>query len=252
MIHRVKPTKRQRIEDSHFAISLTELDRNGVASFKAEFNFDNLDVDPDSSFVVEAYRVRRSMRFTWGTISQLQPPSDRRLTEIPGNPLFRLKVLSPDGTGRILASRDRIKPNTPEGAPSLLWLEETSGLGNEVWKIDFDHEVPTILVNSDIDGISADVRQNGRFRALVLPHVVRTILRRALIDDGHAADDHEGQWAEWITFIRNFHNSDFPGYTGDESYDRDEKAKWIETAVRNFTASHFNATQSYLAEGRRQ
>ena len=251
MIHRVKPTRRRRIENKHFSISLSGPDANGVPTFSAEFNFSGLGIDSDAKLIVEAYRVRRSMRFEWGMISELSEPDNRRLTEVPNNPLFRLKILAPDGSGRLLASRDRIKPKTPEGAPSLLWLEESRELGNEVWRMDFENEVPTILVNADIEGISADARQTGRFRALVLPQAVRAILHHALIEEGHAADDEDGVWSDWITFIRNFHNVQFPGYTGDDAHDRDEKSKWVEAAVSSFTSQHFDATQSYKTEVKR-
>lgn len=251
MIHRVKPTRRRRIENSQFAISLSEPDADGILNFSAEFDFTDLDVEPEAPLVVVAFRSRRAMRFAWGTVSNPTPQLDCRLTEIPNNPMFRLMILAPDGSGRILASRDRIKPNTPEGAPSLLWLEETSELGNEVWKLDVDGDAPIIKVNRNIDGISFDARQRGRFRALVMPQAMRLVLRHALIEEYYDSDDEEGIWADWISFVRTFHDKDVPSVTGDDVRDRGEKLRWIDSVIESFTANRFNAAHDYRSEVRR-
>ena len=252
MIHRVKPTRRRRIEDSQFVISLNEPDSTGIPTFEAKLDLSELAVNPEGEVVVVAYRKRRAMRFNWGTVSNPSVPQERRLTEVPHNPLFKLMILDPVGSGLILASRDRIKPNTPEGAPSMLWLEESSELGNEVWKLNFENEVPTVLVNSEIEGISGEARQNGKFRALVLPQAVRSVLRHALIDEEFAHDDLDGVWSEWVSFVSNFYAEEIPGHTGDDAYDRAEKSKWIDDAVTAFTSQQFDASRIYRSEAGRQ
>ena len=68
---------------------------------------------PDNARVyVEAYRQMEWMRFDFGSVASVRPPADRQLSrfESPEGVLFRIRVVSPDGTpsGRLVAEADRI------------------------------------------------------------------------------------------------------------------------------------------------
>ena len=184
------------------------------------------------------------MRFDWGTVANSTPPQDCSLTEIPSNPVFRVMVLAPDGSGRLLALADRVKPKRGSVQESLLWLQEED-LGKEVWRLDFGDGNPTMLVNRNIPGISSAVREDDSFRSLVIPEALRAILTRALVVEDYDVEDDEGSWSEWIGFVRNFYDEEVPSTSDDE--DAAEKMEWIEGAVEAFTEQRFHASEQYAA-----
>ena len=242
MIRRLNYTQRKRIQQQRISIELHETDADSPLTFSAELNLDGMGLPPDALVVVIANRDRVSMRFDWGTVESPSPPRDCRLTEIASNPSFRVMVLAPDGSGRLLALADRVKPKRGSTSSSLLWLQEED-LGKEVWRLDFADGNPTMLVNKNIPGISAAVREDDTFRALVIPEALRAILTRALIVEEYDIEDDEGSWSEWIGFIRNFYDEEFP--TTSDDGDDTTRAEWIEGAVKAFTAQRFHASDQY-------
>ena len=100
-----------------------------------------------------------------------------------------------------------------------------------------------MLVNKNIPGISAAVREDDAFRALVIPEALRAILIRALIVDDYDIEDEEGSWSDWIGFIRNFCTEEFPSTS--DGGDSTEKTEWIERAVEAFTEQRFHASEQY-------
>lgn len=248
MIRRFNYTQRRRIEQRRINIELSETDDDTPMSFSAELDLSGMGLPSDALVVVIANRDRSAMRFNWGTVADSTPPQDCSLTEIPSNPIFRVMVLASDGSGRLLALADRIKPKRGSGQESLLWLQEED-LGKEVWRLDFADGNPTMLVNRNIPGISAAVREDEAFRSLVIPEALRAILTRALIVEEYDIDDDEGSWSEWIGFVQNFYDEEFPSISDDE--DATEKTEWIEGAVEAFTEKRFHASDQY-ATMRRQ
>ena len=244
MIRRFNYTQRKRIEQRRINIELRETADDTPMSFSAELDLKGMGLPPDALVVIIANRDRSAMRFDWGMVSNLTPPQDCSLTEIPSNPIFRVMVLAPDGTGRLLALADQVRPRRGSVQESLLWLQEED-LGKEVWKLDFADGNPTMLVNKNIPGISSAVREDDAFRALVIPEALRAILTRALIVEDYDIEDDEGSWSEWIGFVRNFYSEAFP-LTSDDG-DTTEKTEWIEGAVEAFTEQRFRASDQYAA-----
>ena len=244
MIRRLNYTQRRRIERRRISIGLYETDDDTPMSFSAELDLSGMGLPPDALVVVIANRDRSSMRFDWGTVANPTPPQDCSLTEIPSNPVFRVMVLALDGSGRLLALADRVKPKRGSVQESLLWLQEED-LGKEVWRLDFGDGNPTMLVNRNIPGISSAVREDDSFRSLVIPEALRAILTRALIVEDYDVEDDEGSWSEWIGFVLNFYDQEFPPTSDDE--DTSEKTEWIEGAVEAFTEQRFHASEQYAA-----
>ena len=240
MIRRLNYTQRKRIDQQRINIELHETDDDAPMSFSAELDLKDMRLPSNALVAVIAKRGQAAMRFDWGTVGNLVPPQDRQLTEIPSNPSFRVMVLAPDESGRLLALADRIKPKRGDAEQSLLWLKEED-LGKEVWRLDFADGNPTMLLNKNIPGISAAVREDEAFRSLVIPEVFRAILNRAIIIEECGIDE-EGSWSEWVGFVRNFYEEDFPD---DES--ATEKADWIDGAVEAFTEQRFHASDQYTA-----
>ena len=243
MIRRFNYTQRIRIQRRRINIELHDTDDDAPLSFSAKLDFSGMGLPPNALVVVIANRDRAAMRFDWGTVANPTPPQDCRLTKIPSNPSFRIMALAPDGSARLLALADRIKPKSGSVQESLLWLQEED-LGKEVWRLDFADGNPTMLINRNIPGISAAVREDDAFRALVIPEVLRAILTRALIVEEYDIDDDEGSWSEWIGFVRSFYSEDFLS-TSDDDGDATEKTEWIEGAVEAFTEQRFHASDQY-------
>ena len=242
MIRRFNYTQRKRIQQQRISIELHEMDDGSPLTFSANLELGGMGLPSDALVVIIANRDRVAMRFDWGTVASPMPPQDCRLTEIPSNPIFRVMVLAQDDSGRLLALADRIKPKRGSTDNSLLWLQEED-LGKEVWRLDFADGNPTMLVNKNIPGVSAAVREDDAFRALVIPEALRAILTRALIVEEYDIEDDEGSWTEWIGFIRNFYDEEFPA-TADDGDDA-ARAEWIEGAVEAFTTQRFHASDQY-------
>lgn len=250
MIRRFNYTKRQRIEKQNTDIEIYEAGEGNAPSFSATLDLNDMDLPPDAQIVIEAKRERSSRRFDWGTVASPLPPRDTRLTDMPPNPSFRVMVVTADGSGRLLALANSIKARRAsddgDDSPqqdSLLWLEPVD-LGQEVWKIDFGvHDNPTMQVNKNIPDISKTAREDQAFRALVVPEALRSILTRALVVEECDPDDDDGQWSDWLEFIRKFHDDKIPGTSNDR--DMAARAKWIDEAVEAFAEQRFHASDQY-------
>ena len=240
-------TNRQRIDKSRVEITIIESDCQ-PPSFEANLDFGGLHLPLDAQIVISSYRLNFVMRFDWGTVGQPTKPADTRLTETPVNPKFRVMVLSPDGSGRIFAMCDQITPNLgEEGVKSLLWLDEDDNLGDEVWRLDIGDGNPVVLVNSAIANISADARSKGVFQALVIPDVLRSILRQALIEDGAEPDGETGDWENWMDFLKQFDVTTLPTPADNGKREPEETNEWINNWISEFLKDRLKARELYIA-----
>ena len=247
MIRRLNFTNRKRIDKSRVEISIRESPDNDVPTFDAVLDLGGLELPDDARVVVSPYRLSFAMRFDWGTVGSLIPPEDRRLTETPVNPQFRVMVLAPDGSGRIYAMCDRIKPKRGDAPKSLLWLDEVETLGEEVWHLDIPDGNPTLQVNKSVSDISTDARNNGVFRALVIPQVLRGILQQALIYDCADPDGDSGDWEDWMEFLRQYDVGAIPVPSSTGDRDPEETNQWIDRWVNAFVNSRLKARELYVA-----
>ena len=239
MIRRFNFTDRKRIDQERVQIAIIGSEGGGAPSFNATLNFDGMGLPNNAPVTIEAYRGRAAVSFSWNTVEALMPQLDRRLVNMPSNPLFRVKVVAPDSSGVLLAMANRIRPQREERHGSLVALE-TSDLGKEVWRLNLGQGNPTLFVNKNIPGIESAVQSDSAFRGLVMPAVLRSVLIQALIIDEEDLED-AGDWDEILTFVRSFH--DTPLNQGNN--ERDARVAWIEDAVTAFTQKHFRASELY-------
>ena len=243
MIRRFNFTERKRIDQQRVAVKIEERDAGGTPAFIVEMNLEGLELPPDADVIVEAYSGRAAMRFPWGKVGALAPPLDRRLTDMPVNPSFRVKVVAPGGSGALLAMVNRVRPHREEHHGSLVWLKGED-LGKEVWRLQFAGTgAPTLLVNENIHGIGEAVLRDNAFRGLVMPEVLRSMLTRALIVDEYDPDDESGDWNELMQFVRGFYDEPFvSNRDGDE---REARMDWVDAAAAAFVRRHFHASDFY-------
>ena len=246
-VRRFNYTGRKRILHNQVAITLHDAGDGAAPTFTAELYLDALQLPSDAQLMIVSQRNRAAKRFPWGTVANPKPPADCLLDDTPDHPYFRIMALG--DSGQLLALADRVQPRRANRRDPLLPLLEAD-LGNEVWQLDFGEagDNPILLVNRNIPGISAAVRQDNAFLGLVIPEVLRAVLTRAFIVEGAAPDDtDDGPWSKWADFVRAFYSEEHPATAADDESDNAAMAKWIDGAVTAFASQRFDARSMYAA-----
>jgi hypothetical protein len=232
---RLNSTGRKRITRDRVTIKLTPpLDAFSFPSATAQVNLSQLGLDATARVVLEAYFRSSSMRYPCGTVEALSIPTPMTLTDIDrgGAIQFRLLVIAPDDSGRILASAEGLKPlqksDSPDRQP-LLPLRETD-IGEELWRVDLDDRSgPWLVINSSIPGLASQLRSEPLVQGLILPHALREVLR-SLPAEGEDQSDHD--WGDdWRKFLEQL---DVPVEANDPS-DDESRQEWVEEAVDKFS-----------------
>ena len=232
---RVNSTGRLRIKRSLIDIALEHApDLNVVPTARASLRLNGVDVPGDAVVAIEAYYRTSAMRFACGTVSSLHVPERMVLSDIDkgGAVRFRVLVIAADGTGRILAAADGLRPSTPgDGADrqALLPMRETD-IGNELWKIEVDYRTgPVLLVNNRVTGLATQIRTVPLLQGLILPHAFRAILQN-LNPSGESDDD--DLWGDnWRRFLADLGVAT----EAEDPDDTDSVDEWIDTAVKAFS-----------------
>ncbi len=181
-------TGRQRIDRSDVAIILSHTD--GIWAYDATLSLAEYKFPKNAEVWVEAYRQNLWMQWPWGTTSAPRSPADRRLLEFedPEGVLFRIRVVQPSGSEhhKLLGEADSIpfvKAGEADDRRRRLLVTIPDALDQQLWKIDFDADPPTLLVNQDAKPSWKNMAQSPQFEALVYPEVFRRLLLRILIQD---------------------------------------------------------------------
>lgn len=245
MSRRLNYTGRVKIRKADARISLRPAEDGDHSLFELDFDSTGYPFPPDASVRVEAWRGHAIQRWDFGTVAapSALPPTERRLSEVPDSCQFRVAVIAPDGSGRILGLADRIRPVLPRR--SLLPLREVEDLGNEVWRVSLgagdDTERPELQVNASIPGISDLVRTDPSFRALVMPSVLREILTHMLFVGAGEPEEEEDPLHDWWRFAQRLAPS--PGGTPPRGVE--ERLEWIDAVVDAFAGSSLGAARTY-------
>jgi hypothetical protein len=246
---RLNSTGRIRIKRSLIDIRL-EHDRDLEISptARAYLRLEDLQLPGDARVAIEAYYRTSSMRFACGTVNALNVPEKMFLSEIDrgGAVRFRVLIIAADGSGRILAAADGLRPTiSNDGADrqALLPMRETD-TGNELWKIEVDYRTgPVLLINNRVSGLAAQIRTVPLLQGLILPHAFRAILQN-LSPSGES--DEDDLWGDnWRRFLTDLGVST----EADDPDDTDSVEEWIELAVRAFADLRQFATRTKLLVG---
>ncbi len=250
MIRRLNGTGRQQIGRAHAAVSLRPAESGEPPVFDLQLDLASYRFPPDARVRVEAWRSNTVQRWDFGAAGAPAPPTeaDRRMTEVPEASKFRVLVVAGDGSGRLLGHAPSITPTLPQR--SLLAVREADDdeLGGEVWRVDFgDGDLPQLLVNSAVGGISEVVRSDRGFRALVMPAVLRAVLIHALVHERADPDDGDGDWDGWFRLaVGLLPDTEIPRLPPDAaSTDLGAAMHWIDAVVRAFTLERMNAASLY-------
>jgi hypothetical protein len=166
-------------------VAITVSGIGGIESFTAELHLERYGFPPTAAVIVEAYRQLELVRFDFGTVGNLTPPANCRLSEFGTltGLRFRVKVVSTaEPRGRLLAVADRINPRNQQqqSLPRVpLLAVRAQDLGREVWRLDFSDE-PMLLVNPRVVP-KKHLVESIEFQTLALPEILRSILNRILL-----------------------------------------------------------------------
>jgi hypothetical protein len=230
---RLNSTGRMRITRDRVHLVLDQpADITAFPWVSASINLGDLDFPAGAYVALEAYYRTSSMRFACGTVAHPNIPARMELSDIDrgGAIRFRLLIVAPDNSGRILGSAEGLRPAKSGEGPDrqpLLPLRETD-LGSELWRIDVDHRTgATLLINSAVPGLAGRIRALPLLQGLVLPHAFRMILMNLSAEGEDEGDDFWGN--DWRKFL-----SEIGAPTEPEDDDHDTVQVWLYTCVEAF------------------
>ena len=241
MIRKINYTNRQKLKRSDARVALT---RAGDNRYQVDTRIDltSYSLPATASVLVEAYHGPLCERYHWGFVGQTTVPDDRTLPAMadPETIMFRVKIVDErEQHGRIIAVADRIHPQKPEETESnrisLLPVVLDEHMGERIWKVDFEADMPELHVNKHVEDMKAEAKNSSYFHTLVFPEVVSEVLRHIVLDDEYTdayADDDD--WRSlWLRFVLNLPS--VPPEIPESEADADP---WIDSAVAAFCAYH--------------
>ena len=232
-------TGRHKIERSQIRIIVRKTTDSW--DFDAYFDMGKLKLFPDTALIwLEAYRGNLWMQWPWGSVAAPSIPTVRRLEEfdVPDGVQFRLRVTQPPGLqhNKLLGEADHIKyvksgEDSDKRQPLLIPVPDE--LGDRLWKVDFNGDMPTLLINRNAKPSYIDVARKAQFVSLVYPEAMRIILGEALLgEDAWSEDDDEmDSWrSKWVFFAKHLGGPNIvPGLDQCE-----ERQSWIDDVVQLF------------------
>jgi hypothetical protein len=241
---RLNYTKRKRILREHYSISQQQAREGEPPVASVTLDLSSYDLPSDARVFVDAYRHSTWQRFDCGTVRDIRMPEDRTLRDFgTGDGVrFRIRVVeapSSDGEAhsRILAAADNIRPVRDGSVRSLLPMEPDSSLREEVWRLDIDeNDGPLIRMSTHLVSDRHALARHPVFLSLVMPEVLRQILRWAL-EDGRPNDEEwdtpRGRWI--LQGCRLLGLREPPEELDD---DWPEREQWIDQVVTQFCRRH--------------
>lgn len=212
------------------------LDReDGELAFDATYSLADYSLPETAEVVIEAYVEWNLMRFSFGTVGVRSVPTSLALAQFGDSDglRFRLKVLGKgDHTGMILAEADKISPTdltNREDARAFIAVRPAD-LGNVAWRLTFDEAQPILQINSRIGDWQSFLRRPGP-RALLIPEIVRQVLREAI--GSRADDDDQDAWQNHALKLATPAAGAPP-----KSDDEEEVERWVDDVVRKFAQRH--------------
>lgn len=241
MIKRVNFTGRRRIPQACIEVEVFD---GAPRHFSALIDLGQAKLPVDSKVFVEAMSAGSSVvkRFDFGTVGDIETPSDCTLGEIEGeNVFFSLKVVDEtEQFGRILGIAENIRParsgkQTAAGRQGILPIDERP-LGQDLWTLDFGEHDVTLIVNSDVPNLKDRMRWDTAIFPLIYPPLVRMVLAEA-IERGDATEEEDDRWpAMWLRFGASLHPDRQKAPTkadGDEDW-----REWIDEVVDAFAEAN--------------
>jgi len=233
---RLNYTGRKRIAQDRVKLRVRQVDGAPVLDV-VQIDLQNLGLPGSATLLVEAYRRSRYIRCPAGTVASPTLPSGVTLGEFEAaeSPLFRVKVVSPEGdAGKLLAVADQLRPVIEDEGPQASLLSVAPAeLGQQLWRLDLSDDHPQLLVNRAI-GDWRNFAAMPLFSALILPEALRQVIEW-VVQEPSDLDEEDTPRAQWVRFL-----ADALGYDPREAdlSESEEKKTFINDAVRQFCSQH--------------
>ena len=239
---RLNYTKRQRLKREHIAVTIHQPRESEPPALSASIDLAAYALPSDANVFLEAYRHTAWQRFDFGTVGTQLAPEDRTLRDFGAAEgiQFRVKIVEPISHGtdaaRILAQADGIKPNQDGPRPSLLPLDPDPELRDEVWRLVIDeNDGPLVKVSTQLVRDRHALARSPTFITLVLPEVLRAVLKWALehgLPDDEEWDTPRGRWIRFACGL--LAQNEPPAELDDRDEGDDARARWIDDVVNRF------------------
>lgn len=237
MLRKLNFTERTKIPRSAVQITLRR-ESDGVLAFDPILDLSSVTAPAASRVYIEAHYRTSYMRFDCGTLGDLTPPDDRRLSEIDSGSVVRFRVKVVDNatnTHRIVAAADDFTVSTSagDGGTRIPLLEVNfRDLGDLPWRVELEANGPVLELNNRVEGIERMARHDAAFFALVYPAAVREILTHILIIDQYElAEDADEWWSLWMRWARELTDAPLP-------VELEDRRTWIEDVAAAFCGRH--------------
>lgn len=237
---RINFTGRKRIGRQSVRIRMLKVPRGKPRRARVRLHLNHIEFPKEAAVTLEAYSGPISMRFSCGTIGDLQVPPELRLTELGDQEqvLFRLKVVDTfQNVGRIIGVAERITPlsHTQDGEGgrrNLLPVEPADDMDEAVWRIDMEDEyggAPVLRINRKVLESDESVLHDTLSIGFMLPEALRQVLNE-LISERTPEEDDQNDWRkDWMEFCKAELGQDISGAEDEE----DERA-WVDRCVESF------------------
>ena len=145
----------------------------------------------------------------------------------------RIKIVSRSILPKIIASKDKIKPNifdkSGKKMKSILPLQPID-LGDKIWEIgDDDDDEPVVFFNNNINGNYIEFINDPDFRTLVMPSVLEHILKKVCTNFYEESDN------VWIKFAFEKCGIQFDKDSDEYANDPDDYIeKFVQNVVQSF------------------
>lgn len=237
-------TGRTRISRSRISVAVEKDQRPWRA--KIALDLSGVDLPSNARVYFEPYYGPMRERHPLGSVADVALGRTVVLEELTGRPgvLFRIKVVDPMPSGRLLAHADKVPltVSTPSQREEIIETEEDD-LKGPPWRIDFENELPVLMIDRSL---GPAVFNDNTFRSLVFPAVLRQVLARIEFVDPIAEEETEGglTWqGKWKRFIEQIGCPPRPGSTMPEEIDY-----WIDQCVTVF-CRRFNLVGAMIPTG---
>ena len=234
-------TERKRIYEGDVTVRVQEM-ADGAKEVQMRAELARYNFPHDARARMMANTRSSSWVLFEGRVRDLATPRRERVIDVEDWDAvqFRLRVSERDG-GKLLGTTARFRLDPVDEDSSGILTVRKGQTGELPYKLELSRDFnPTLVISSELWDKRYQLREDLMFRSIMLPDVVRQVLRFAIVDAGlyehgtaDATDDNWfGDWLEWM--------DSYEGLEGcvdsleDVEEDSDAKLNWIDATVSAF------------------
>jgi len=212
----------------------------------------NIERDFPNAFIsLYAQAHFSEQEFKLGKISSLVEPSNLSLDEIDKERFLSFRLIAFNDNNQIIASNEKLKVrkhDDPSGAESLLNVDDSIDLGEQLWKLELgDNSPPILLLNSRIPNIKFQIKENTLLLASIIPQVLKdSIIHLSNNLTNYEPGDESSFQYKWAKFLSlyGFNLSDLPSLEDESEPETLYKViQFAEEVVSNFCFKQKFASQ---------